>query len=215
MKRQRAIGVSDASEESGSLSRLWPAALTEGKAPLRLFWAVFWRASAVATTLFVFLFFTASPDMLLGSFIDVALTVVLVFGQCLFYASWIGLAGATFATELLRFGAWIVVHVVGAVLGDAAAVALALGIFGPIDLRGPGVHGGVDIVAFLILGFLAVAAVIGAIGGELLSGAFAVVLIVRHRRRATAGAAKLQLVPYETSHTPHKQINPTENRPAD
>ncbi len=78
------------------------------------------------------------------------------------------------------------VKVVGSVLGAAAAVALPFLIFGDLDWPeiagrvgrqvrhhvGPavGFHIGPPILAFLVLGFLAVFAVVGAIGGAVLSG---------------------------------------------
>ena len=143
--------------------------------------------------------------------------MAVVLGYFVFYASWVGLAAGTFAIAWRWCGAWIIVPIVGALLGAVAAVGLAFVILRGMDLRGAGVHGGGEIVAFLLLGILVVAAVIGAIAGGILSGVPAVIvaLTIRRRRRATDAVAKSRSVPYDTTHTPSNQsLNPTGNRPA-
>ena len=192
----------DVSETLGSLSRFGYSALTESKASLLLFWSVFWKVTAATTVLFVLLFFSLHPDDFSGQLAEVAFAVVVVSGYCLFYAVWVGLGAGAFATAWRWCGPWIIVPVVGAVFGAVAAVAIAFLILRGIDFRGAGPHGGGDIAAFLVLGFLAVSAVIGANAGGVLSGipALMVALTTRHRRQANTSR--------------NNTLNPTGNRPA-
>ena len=215
MKRQTAMAVRNANLEPHPPKGTAHAVLSEGTATLSLFWSVFWKVTAVTTALFVLLFFARVE--LAGPFLDVAFGMAAVLGYFVFYASWVGLAAGTFAIAWRWCGAWIIVPIVGAVLGAVAAVGLVFEVLRGMDLRGAGVHGGGDIVAFLLLGILVVAAVIGAIAGGILSGLPAVIVALtnRRRRRATDAVAKSRSVPYDTTNTPSNQsLNPTGNRPA-
>ncbi|GIW81213.1 MAG: hypothetical protein KatS3mg105_3020 [Gemmatales bacterium] len=187
VRRQTAVVVRNANVDPYSPKGTAQTVLREGRATLSLFWSVFWKVTAVTTALFVLLFFSLRHDELAEPFLDVAFFVAVVLGYCVFYASWVGLAAGTFAIAWRWCGAWIIVPIVGAVLGAVAAVGLAFVILRGMDLRGAGVHGGGDIAAFLLLGFLAVVAVIGAIAGGILAGVPAVIvaLTIRRRRRAS------------------------------
>lgn len=143
-----------------------------------------------------------------------AFSVAILLGYFVFYASWVGLAAATYAITWRWCGAWIIVPTVGAVLGAVAAVGLAFVTLRGMDLRGAGVHGGGDILAFLALGIFVVVAVIGAIAGAILSGvpAFMVARTIRRRRRATDVVATSRSGPDDATHTPSaRSLDPSGN----
>ncbi len=110
------------------------------------------------------------------------------FGYCLFYASWLGLGAAVFAIAWRWCGAWIIILLVGAVIGAVATVMLAAVIFHEWDLPSAGPHGGGDIAALLVIGVYLVSAVIGAIGGGVLLGVPALIVGWNKRRRRQTNA---------------------------
>ncbi|MCL6503250.1 MAG: hypothetical protein K6T86_11230, partial [Pirellulales bacterium] len=154
----------DASQTSATVRNVGRCVLAEGKASLRAFWRAFSRVTAVATGLFCLFYFTLHPNDLRGPPMEVVFGVAIVLGYSAFYGLWIGLAAGTFVTAWRWWGVWIMVPMVGAVSGAAAAVSLALVLLSRMDSRGAGLHGGGDVAALLALGLLAVCALIGAVG---------------------------------------------------
>ena len=181
-------------DESGGLTALGRSAFGQGKASISLFWSVSWKVTAVATCILFFLLCwfllhwwldqSLKPDQRLQNFLG----LILLFGQCLFFSVWLGIAAGVFAVALRWFGAWIVVPILGAMVGSVVALFLAFVILNEIDFQGGGLHGGGEIALLLLIGFLAIAAILGAAVGSILFVGLAMLFTLVNRRRRAVNA---------------------------
>jgi len=153
---------------------------TESTAILRLAWSAFWKVTASATAVLFSLFILIKVDFrelsaqgLFGA--------LLVFGYCLFYAACAGAVAAAFVVGWRFWGIKILLPLIGALLGAIALVALGVALLTGLNFGAarPGVHGGGQIAAMLLLAGAALVAIIGAALGGLAGALFAIWLGLR------------------------------------
>lgn len=151
---------------------------------LRQVWRVFWKTTVLTAATLFLLWAIWHRDEFRDFSLPTLYGAAVVLGYCLFWATWLGAAAAALAAGWRLWGAWVLVPLMGSLLGAAGVVALAFMLLNRLDLRGAGVHGGGDVAALLILGGVAVLAGLGAI----LGGGVSTLWVVRSRRRSSRRA---------------------------
>ena len=154
---------------------------TESTAILRLAWSVFWKVTASATAVLFFLFFLMHNDDFRELSAQRLFGALLVFGYCLFYAACAGAVATAFVVGWRFWGIKILLPLIGALLGAIALVALGVALLTGLNFgtARPGVHGGGQIAAMLLLAGAALVAIIGAALGGLAGALFAILLGLR------------------------------------
>ena len=158
--------------------------LVEARSAAVAGWRVFWKATqAVGAVLFVS-FFTLHSDELRGPILRVAWSAILMLGYCLYYGAWVGLAAAVLAVCWRYAGAWMLLPMLGSLLGAGSLAALAWAVFWTTNVESAGVHGGGEAAAMVLLAMVVLAAAAGAALGGLIFAVLAFLLARRRRRRS-------------------------------
>lgn len=177
------VDLREYSRKSRSGTGLGHLAHAKGKAAARVFWRAFWKTTVVAAMSLFLLYAAMHVEDFKRSFTDTLVVVTVIGGYCLTIGFWVGLGVGIFAVAWRWSGGWVIVPIVGALVGAATAVGLAFMILQGIDVRGAGPHGGGDVAVWFMIGVLGFAAAVGAVAGMTLSGAaFFVSAFIRRRR---------------------------------